>query len=400
MRNGRKGILILFFLVAAVAVFYGVRYLRRPVNTQTVKIAQHLDRITAEAYFVRTEHVYRADKNGTFYSTETEGARVGKQRQIASVYTGDINQSALTELNNLNKKIAEGEQTLRNSGIFSDETTENRTESVKNKIIKAAEENDIAQIGVYKEELAAAIAGVTPNETQASVDTLRQQKAEVEQRLSGMKQDIYSDISGVYTTNVDKLEGVLTPESVLTYTVSDFDALKAPEKKEAPASVAVGDEICKVVDNHTWSILVKVPADKLEAYRQGDKISLMFDSVPGIMVDAELSYKSEITDGFVAAVFTSEQYVEGIFTVRTGTVDIIFNDYTGYQVPIHAVRVVDGQTGVMKRQRGAEVFCACDVLYTNKEEGYAVVFPVEKAEHKLENGDYILLGEKTGESSS
>lgn len=402
MRKGRKGFLIIFLLAAAAAVFYGVRYIRRPVNTQVVTVSQHRDQITADAYLVKTEHVYQAQNAGMFYSSETEGARVGKQRQLASVYTGSVDVSTLTELNNINKKISESEQMLHVADTFSGETQteENRTEVIKNKMIEAAEENNIAQIRSYKEELSSSLGVSSSGGGQASLDTLREQKAEVEQRLSGLKQDIVSDISGVYTTNVDGLEEALTPESILTYTVPDFDSLVKPQKRNTPVTVAAGDRVCKVVDNHTWSIMVKVSAADLAAYEPGTDVSLMFDASPGTQASARLAYKSEEKDGFVVAVFTSEQYIEGIFTIRTAVVDIIFHNYTGYRVPIYAIRVVDGQTGVMKQEHGSEVFCACDVLYTNQNEGYAVVYSTENAEHKLENGDHILLGEKAEESSS
>ncbi len=395
-KKKNNSILIIFLFVAAVAVFYGVRYVQTPVNTQTAIISQHRDSITADAYIIKTEHVYSAEKAGTFYSAETDGARVGKNRQIASVYTGNIDMDAMTELNNINKKIAENERTMRASSTFVGDVQneENKTDTIKDKIIEAADDNDISKISAYKNELSSDLNGQTSG-AQQSIDILKQEKAAVEQRLSGMKQDILSEISGIYTTNVDGLENVLTPESILTYTVADFDALTPPEKKSAPTNTAVGDKICKVVDNHTWSIMVKVNADKLSSYKAGDSVSLVFDSAPGIEANAEIKYISEPSDGFVVAVFESEKYVESIFTVRTSSVEIIFNSYTGYSVPVHAVRVVNGQTGVMKQKRGSEVFCACDVLYTNGEEGYSVVYPTEEAEHELQNGDYVLLGEKT-----
>lgn len=395
MKKKFMGVFILAAIVVGVIVFYGVRYIRTPVDTQIAKISIHENKFSANAYLVRTENVYTAPNTGTFYSSETEGSRVGKARAIASVYNGNVDMGKLLELNNLDKKIASAEAYKRSSSWFSSEDSadENQIETKKNNIIEAVENNDIAKISTYKTELQALVSGKKAD-SDNGLNELKQQKTKLEAGIGATKRDIKTGISGIYTTNVDGLENVLTPESVLSYTPADFDALIKPQKKETPVQVNSGEPVCKVVDNHVWYAMIKVEADKLKDCDVKTKVQLRFDSAPSVLSDAKLIYKSEEDNGFIVAVFQSEHYVEGIFTVRNSDMDIILDSYTGYVVPVSAVRVVEGQTGVMIETRGTEVFCACDVLYTNSNEGYAVVYPTQEAKRKLENGDKIVLGEK------
>ena len=80
--------------------------------------------------------------------------------------------------------------------------------------------------------------------------------------------------------------------------------------------------------------------------------------------------------------------------MRSGDMEIIINRYVGYEVPIHSLRVIDEKTGVVISGGSSEIFCECDVVYSNENDGIAIVYPSDNAKRKLAIGDKIVLGEK------
>lgn len=136
----KKSIIIIIIAVVTVICVYAAKYLDKPVETVSARVTEYEESTTADAYLVREESVYTAEKSGTFYTYESEGARVGKNRLIATVYDGIVDSQSLQEINNLNKKIAEIEEYEKNNGFMKDNSdSETRLKNLKNEIISAAE---------------------------------------------------------------------------------------------------------------------------------------------------------------------------------------------------------------------------------------------------------------------
>ena len=90
-----------------------------------------------------------------------------------------------------------------------------------------------------------------------------------------------------------------------------------------------------------------------------------------------------------------KKYIEGIFSVRQSTVEIISQQYKGFEIPIYAVRVKDGQQGVMVQYGINEIFKPCKVIFTNKDNDTVIIESVtENVRNPLEQYDKIVLGEK------
>lgn len=389
------------FIIAGVFLVIGVyiaRYLDTPVETCLARTTEYEESVTGEAYLVRRESVYNAGASGTFYTYAQEGARVGKDRLIATVYNGIVDSQILQELNNLDKKIAELEEYSRNDIFVTDASdSENRLKNLKNQIIEAAENNEPAAVAKIKNNIKSITAGEKTSDVQAEIDALNNQKNSIESQLGRSKADIYSDSSGVFSTNIDGLENVLTVDKIDEYTTADFDAAGEKLMQQAGRAAALdGEPICKVIDNHVWYVMVKLPKEKLESFEEGQKVTLRFDSVPGVEAEASLVNISEEQDQADAvAMFECEKYIEGIFSVRKSTVEVIAKQYRGFEIPVYAVRVKDGQQGVMVQYGVNEIFKPCKVIFKNKENDMVIIEPVtQDVRNPLEQYDKIIIGEK------
>lgn len=392
----KKSISFILIGVICFCVFYGIRYLENPVETQTAITEVYENKVETKGYIVRSEQVYNAPVSGAVYHYIQEGTRVGKNRVLSTVYTGDVSEERLAELNNINNKIAELENSgndalYMSGGINSEEDIEN----IKNNIIKAKSTRNISKIADYKALINAIITGNVQNAAKSNVDELVRRKNEIEASLRSSKNDIYSQMSGVFSKNVDALESILTPKSVMSYKVSDYESI-ADAVKEYKTTASSGQPVCKVVNNHIWYVMMTVDHEIAATLKPGRNVKLRFEQLPGIETDATIEYIStedSKTDKNVIVV-KCEQYKEGVFSLRFSKVELILESYEGYRIPVSALHVQGDEKGVMVRNAGAQMFKPCKVVYTDIAGGTVIISPVSGTQNMLREYDNIVVGEK------
>ncbi len=392
----RRGILIILAITFCAAAFYSYRYLKIPVETQTANMIRKEDTISGEAYIARTEAVYTSSDNGILYSYVDEGARVGKNMLIATVYQGDQNGELIQELNNIDTKLEQLESIQQQKENFTTDSSSSQTiaENLKTDIINAALSNDVSKIPEYKMTINS-MYNTGTDENAATMQELKSRKSTLEANLGNNKNDIYSTISGVYSENVDGLEEILTTENIMTFTTAEFDGLlQAGQNQKTGRDVVSGEQICKVVDNHVWYAVVKVSNADASLLKVDQTVDLRFDSLPGNDVSANVVYISDEEENNIV-ILKSERYLEGVYGIRSDNIQIILNSYTGFEVPVYAIRNVDGKQGVMIASGTSQIFCECDVVYNNTDNQTVVIYPSENAARELTIGDKIVLGEKT-----
>ena len=101
----KKSILVILLSAVCFCVFYGIRYMENPVKTQAAIAEVYEQKIDTVGYIVRSEQVYNAPASGTIYHYVQEGTKVSRNSPLSTVYTGEISEATLQELNNINKKI-------------------------------------------------------------------------------------------------------------------------------------------------------------------------------------------------------------------------------------------------------------------------------------------------------
>ena len=397
----RKGVTIILSIVLFAVIFYGYRYLKIPVETQTATLTRLEDSVKTKAYVIRTEAVFDAQVTGTMYNYAEEGDRVSKNMCISTVYRGNVDAGLIQDLNNVNTRIEKLEAAKAKSEQFTTDSgsSESTVENVKANIINAVLNNEIHEIEGYKNTLKA-LNDELSDEFGKDLNELIAKRKSIEAKLSSDKSDIYTTISGIFSLNVDGYEERLTPETIKEFGVADFSKLTDVEVSQRTSNlVATGEKICKVVDNHTWYAMAVVSKDEAEQIKSKKEVIIRFDSLPGAEVSAtlELISKEEETSENVLVVLKSDRYLEGVYGMRSGDMEIVINRYVGYEVPVHTLRVVDDKTGVMIAGGSSEIFCECDIVYTDTNSQMTIVYPKADARRKLAVGDKIVLGEKKEE---
>lgn len=391
----KKFFVIVFCIAVAAMVGYGVKYVMTPIDTVDAVVTDEEKSISAKGVIVREEHVYYAASVGTVYNNVTEGVRVAKDSLISTVYGGNVDGDILKELHNMDKKI---EKESKNGEAYASDylSVENEIASRAAGVINAASENDIAAIVQYKEDINSLRAG---NEiTQADrLSELQRQKEGLELSIGANKSEIYTDISGVFTTYLDGLETVLRPDAVESYT-ADYIMSLEPGKREdkSSASVNAGDPVCKVVNNHVWYVLLPIETEKLSKVEENTSVQVRFKNMANEKIKGTISYISEGDENGMSVVMVKcPVYFESAFSYREANVDLIFEEYTGYKVPIQAIYADEnGGHSVVGEIGKTQYKCDCKILYSDTENSFVIIESTEDAENKLSRMERIVIGER------
>lgn len=391
----KKSVYIILVCLAVFFTFYGVRYMGRPLKSQMAVSEIYENKIVTTGYIVKTEQVYNAAVGGRVYHYIQEGTKVKKNNILSTVYTGGVSEQTLAELNNINQKIAELQNSSNSSYSFGSNSQEN-IDIIKSNIIKSANKNDLADIENYKAQINGIVTGDVKDIRSSSIDSLEARKQTLEQSIDSAKNDIYSQMAGIFSKNVDGLEETLKPKDIMNYRLQEYEAIKIPDTKPQ-TTVSAGDPICKVVNSQTWYVMTAVKSESASKIQTGQKIKLRFTELPGIEANGVVSYiSSEQSDAEKNVVIIKcELYKEGVLSLRFTGIELVLESYEGYRVPISAIRNSDGVKGVMVRTESGTYFRKCKILYTDVADQTVIISKeFDDTKGMLKETDSIIIGEK------
>lgn len=393
----RKFFIAVFTIAVAVMAAYGIKYVVMPVNTQKLEYITQENAINTNGFIIRDEWVMYTRSAGTVYHSVSEGERVARDSAVGMLFYGDVSADGIKELAVVDNKIkSAGLDSAAQSVTEMDATTvENNVYSREHSIIEAARNNDIRAISKYKND----INSLRQNNTLSahnSVEELENQKVQILSNIGVPNEFIYAKISGVFTTYVDGYETSLVPADIENYDVSYFESLsQSPEMTKISEKADAGGAVCKIANNHLWYVMVSIPAETMNGRERGDDIRLRFNNMADAEVAGTINSVSGEQNGRVVVTVKCPTYLESAFSYRLVDVDLIFEKYDGYKIPVHAIRTEeDGRQKVIGLSGNKQYDCYCDILFTNTDGGYAIVDSTEDAQNKLSAMDRIMVGER------
>ena len=393
----KKFFIIVLCIAVAAITGYGIKYVMTPVNTQKLEYITQENAINTNGFIIRDEWVMYSRSAGTVYHSVSEGARVAKDSVIGSLFYGDVSEDSIKELAVVDSKIknAETDSSEQAVAVLDATTVENNIYGREKDIINAAADNDILSISKYKKDINSLRQNNEFSQTE-SISEFENQKKQILNSIGVANEDITAQISGVFTTYVDGYETVLVPADIEGYDTAYFESLsQSPQIRKISTKVEAGGEVCKIVNNHMWYVMMDVPSDVMKERGKGDSVKLRFNNMADAVVKGTISSVSEEQNGRVVVTVKCSTYLESAFSYRLVDVDLIFESYDGYKIPVHAIRTEeDGKQKVIGISGGKQYDCYCDVLFTNTDGGYAIVDSTDDAMNKLSQMDRILVGER------
>ncbi|MBQ8587756.1 MAG: hypothetical protein IJ454_00025, partial [Clostridia bacterium] len=217
--------------------------------------------------------------------------------------------------------------------------------------------------------------------THEMLTKLMEEKKEYENALGDDKQDLYSPVSGIYSTVVDGFEEIVTSGAIGDMTPYDFESIYKMKNSDEVKPGAV----CKIIDNSGWSVAFLATEKEIQRLKEGSSVYIRTD---GSAVDssAEISYISTPVNGNYLVTATSDVSCEWANKERFVTIDLVRSRYKGLKVPVKALRVKDNITGVYTVVDGIVHFKKVKVLY--KDNNFAIV-----EENNASQGGLLLYDE-------
>lgn len=346
--NKRLGkiVVAVLILTAAVFVVHACRAEFSPYKKEIAKTGTYVESIDAKAVIVREETVLEQGNGNVLKSEVAEGERVKAFTRVGAVISGNANSKEITELNEVNREIEVLTQAVGDAGLLSidDSKVEATLDVTVDSLRYSVTKNDVAEAVKLCDNvriLTERKSGVTSsNEAQRELEALIERRDSLTQALGGSYKAIYTPSAGLYSTKIDGLETVLTPETVKDITPSKIEELLSGDKKYTPQG------LCKVINNYKWYIVFALEEEQCEGLTKGKSYSVVFtdlgdDETVGVVTN--ISKKDK--DGKCAVTMRFDRHVDNFTSERKTRVQIIKEKYSGIYVPRAALRV-DNENGI------------------------------------------------------
>ncbi len=385
---------ISLLILIIVTLISTASYCSAPYDTETAHIINVRKTIDGGGYILRNETVVEAPSSGLFEPAIKSGDRISKGAQLGIFTRGDIDDKLANDYAEVTRRINEIKQSDGISALYSSDeariysvmksTTASIRQNCREENYLGAAENT-RQLGMlvekkYTVENASA-------QDQVLVD-LEEQKYVLEQRLGGIRENVFSPKAGYYYSELDGLEGTYPDSELSLLTNEDIkkyeDTLKNFKPDSSPG---------KITDSYTWYLAASVHKDDAALLEPESKVTVSLDG--SAFVKASIIALNTDESEYVAIVLKSDRQIPGVYEKRTAQFEICIEEHTGLYVPSAAIRVVDDITGVyvMNRNNNVEFRCVKILLEEDKyyivEENYT---PSEEIPYSpLANYDNVLV---------
>lgn len=370
MTKDKKLPIFTIMVILAVFVIIFASMLRKPVKTEVIGYGVAENKLTADSYIIKDETLVIAPETGILNCLVDENERVARYSHIATVFVGNFPEELQIKLRNVNEKISKLEHNFNDRSVYVSDVaaTENAIISRIYSVIESVYNNDLSDSLQYKNDLNKIIGNINGEKVadNTELDSLYNQKAEIEKQLNGSVSNVYAPISGLFSSKVDGYENYLSAKNISLFTPSYIKDAK--NNKENTSDNAVkGLPVVKVSNNYLWYVTAIVDATWAESLNNGDAVRLRFQSISDDTYDAKVNHISQEENGQVVLVIACEKNVTNLFGVREIKADFIKNSYSGFKISKDAVRILpDGTSGVYVLKDRVARFKTIDVLYNGE----------------------------------
>jgi putative membrane fusion protein len=347
----KKKIFKILFIIAVILYIGKVSFnaITGKDKTALVNYGNLTEAISADAYIIRNETIIDSPITGEIKKMVSSGERVPKGTKIAEVISSNLDKNKLKELDDINKKIQEIKNNPSNNPYEADiENLENLIKKEEEKYQDAVKNNSnsvdelkkqIEDLKNKKEQ----IINKGPSSLK-DLEDLKNQKALLEQVINPNLALINAPEAGMVSFYFDKYENQLDTKKMYNLT-SEMLSKISKESIEKNGNIKQNDMLVKIIDNSKWYLAIPINNDDYKLIKEGEKIKVNINGYDNqLRGDVLKVYK---TDGkaYIAIINMIDMYKD-LYKVRKVKVNLILNDYTGYEVPKSSVINNKGKTGV------------------------------------------------------
>jgi len=332
-----------------------------------------VENIFADAYIFRDETViYSSVNGGSVNPAVHSGEKVSSYSKVADIYnyTSPDIENRIAEID---KQIMLLEQS-RSEDLSVVSTAGLDSEIYQNaeKIRLNSENGNFGDAIAYRTELLVSIKKrdiLTGNVKNFSeqINILLQEKKELTAKLGVCLESVYAPVPGYYYSAVDGYEQLFSAKALESITYDDFMALV----ENQPESLSGGNDSYnngymsagKIATDFRWYIACPMTKAEAALFKTRVNYSITFPYNNKSLNMRLYSVISEASGVNAVAVFECESLPYDFDYVRMQPVQICSTDYTGFEIPISAIRIVDGYEGVYVLDEVTVEFRRINIIY-------------------------------------
>jgi len=345
MKQGKPLITFTILAIAAVLALYFGSYvysaLNEPYRTTRVYAYTAHDSVAVQGLVVRQSLLLPA-QTGILEITRAEGEKVGKGQQVALVYRDAQAQTDQAHMESLGMNIRLLEEAIAQSGDL--ESAARLDEDVLQAVVALRASYALGDCSQLREQSMAVKSGVLKRgftygegltseglsqrlrELREELDLLTRQSASATTRVT-------APTPGVFSGQVDSLEGTLTPDSLDKLTPSSLQEL---------IDTPVGEDggcLGKLITSDTWYFAANLPKTAAQRLEEGGSATLRFSGELNRDLDMTVERVGATEGDTTLVVFSSNRCLAQTTLLRQQTVELIFDSWSGLRIPKEALHL-------------------------------------------------------------
>ncbi len=338
------------------------------VQNQLVTVEQTL---TLDGYIMRDETVLYSPVSGGISCLYDEGEKVSAGTVVANIYSGDDSSLIRENIMSIDQKITLLENSNIADNILVSDTNaiDRELQDLFYTIRLKVEENEL-DYALRKTDAFLTLL----NKRQVVVKTvagyddrirkLNAEKLSLTAKLENISATVKTASSGYFYSKLDGYEEIFSSRLVDSMTVADFDRMTETDADVSVFENERGIGVGKIVSDYYWYAACEVTAEQLRSFDEGKRYEVIFPYNNDRTLTMELYRVIAPTDSDRAVLILRCNRLSGDFNfLRCQTLQIVEREYTGYKVPVGALRVVDGVEGVYVLEGNIVEFRTVEILY-------------------------------------
>jgi len=400
--NSLATVVMLVFaaMLALYLGYYAWDTFQNPFSTTLAYQFTVSDSAAADGYIAREELVLPG-QSGILDLSRSEGEKVGAGLVVARTYRNTQAQQDQAEVQRLQLEVELLEHAAAGGGgesLSAARLDEEIIESIA-QLRSCTAGGSYARLDRRVMEVKSAVLkreytfgdNLSASDLTARAAELSAQAEQLRSQSSGAVGRVTAPKAGVFSSQVDGYESILTPETVFDLTPSDLDRLDGQGSR---ASESIPG---KLITSNTWYFAAAVPTETAQRLTEGRAATLRFSGEFSQDVPMTVEKIGQEQDGRCAVVFSTDRYLSQTTLLRHQTAEIIFESQTGLRVPKAALRMwtfetEDGpreQTGVYVITGGRAEFKQVEILMAGSD--FYVVRTVSTGRTAFRAGDQVIV---------
>lgn len=308
--------------------------------------------LTVDAYIMRNETVLYSGSKGNINYLYPDGTRVKVNQRVAAVYEGGSVQARLMELDN-EIAVLEASNLGETFVIADTKTIDAQIDSMYQLILERLYNGSLDDALSKKEDLLISlnkrqIVVKNVENYNEKIAALKAERAALANSIADISEYVTTGVSGYFYSTLDGYEAAFDSDKVSTMQMEDYDIMIESAPSLSGYSSSEGYAVGKVETDFEWYLVCEMSKEQYRAIA-GEKrrFSVIFPSANDEKIDMTL-YRvvNPAEDERVLFILSCGYMPDGFNYLRRQSVEIVTTSYSGYQVPVSAVRLVDGVQGV------------------------------------------------------